>query len=71
MVTAIPRIALSVGVNRIVVGKAIPYPFGDPSLTKAREHAYRRQVVQTALTALGTEVDGPTVFEVRPVPMSG
>jgi len=66
VVTAIPRVAESVGVNRIVIGKAIPYPFGDPGLTEVAERAYRRRVVEASLSALRTAVDGPTVFEVQP-----
>lgn len=67
IVTALPRIAQSVGVNRIVMGKAIPHPFGDPALSKAAERAYRRRIVDTALAALHAAVDGPTVFELQAV----
>ena len=67
VVTALPRIAKSVGVNRIVTGNAIPHPFGDPGMTEAGERAYRRRVVEASLTALHTAVDSPTVFEAQPI----
>lgn len=63
IVTAIPRLAKSVGANRIVLGRAIPYPFGDPGMTSDGEHSYRRQVVEASLAALRTTVLTPTVFE--------
>ncbi len=61
--TAIPRLAKSVGANRIVTGKAIPYPFGNPDLPPHREQQLRRQVVEVTLEALHTQVEQPTVFE--------
>jgi len=63
VVTAIPRLAKSVGANRIVLGRSIPYPFGDPGMTSDGEHLYRRQVVEASLAALRTTVQTPTVFE--------
>lgn len=52
------------GVLRIVQGKAVTHPFGDPTLEAADELTYRRLVVETAITALETNVAEPTVFEV-------
>jgi len=62
MCTVVP-ISLTVGANRIVPTIAIPYPLGDPSLSKAEEKELRRKLVVKALKALETEVDGQTVFE--------
>jgi len=58
-------LAQSVGANRIVRGKAVPYPFGDPSLVPAEERAYRRRLVEQAIVALETSVEGPTIFETK------
>jgi glycine reductase len=60
-ITAIPNIAQMVGVNRIVQGRAVPNPVGDPSLTKEKEKELRREYVLKALELLQKEVDGPTV----------
>lgn len=60
--TVVP-ISLTVGANRIVPAIAIPHPLGNPKLSKDEEKALRRKLVEKALRALQTEVDGQTVFE--------
>jgi len=62
MCTVVP-ISMTVGANRIVPTIAIPHPLGDPSLSAADEKELRRALVEKALRALETEVDGQTVFE--------
>lgn len=57
-------IAQRVGAPRIVPTRGIPYPTGDPSLSPPEERAWRRRLVERALEAVSTAVDGPTVFEV-------
>ncbi len=64
LVTAIVPLATSVGVNRIIRGRAVTHPFGDPTLSRDQELAYRRRVVETCLHAMSVSVDGPTAFEV-------
>ena len=64
MVTALVPLAESVGVLRIVQGKAVTHPFGDPSLEPTDELEYRLQIVEAALSALEADVSEPTVFEV-------
>jgi glycine reductase len=56
-------ISLTVGANRIVPAVAIPHPLGNPKLSRDEEKVLRRQLVEKALQALQTEVDGQTVFE--------
>ena len=58
-------LALSVGANRIVRGKAVAHPFGDPSLVPDEEKDYRRRLVEEAISSLSKPVDAPTVFEVK------
>ncbi len=60
--TVVP-ISLTVGANRIVPAIAIPHPLGDPALSKSEEKSLRRKIVEKAVKALQTEVDGQTVFE--------
>ncbi|RKD23749.1 selenoprotein B, glycine/betaine/sarcosine/D-proline reductase family [Caminicella sporogenes DSM 14501] len=60
--TVVP-ISLTVGANRIVPAVAIPHPLGNPALDPAEEKKLRRKIVEKALKALQTEVDGQKVFE--------
>lgn len=62
MCTVVP-ISLTVGANRIVPTIAIPHPLGNPALDKEQEKALRRSLVEKALVALTTEVEGQTVFD--------
>ena len=62
MCTVTP-ISMTVGANRIVPTIAIPHPLGNPELDKEEEKKLRRQIVEKALKALTTEVDGQTIFE--------
>jgi glycine reductase complex component B subunit gamma len=57
-------IAEQVGAPRIVPGRGIPYPSGDPNLPPAAEQAWRRRLVQRALDAVATAVERPMIFEV-------
>ncbi len=60
--TVVP-ISLTVGANRIVPAVAIPHPLGNPELPPAEEKELRSALVEKALKALQTEVDGQTVFD--------
>jgi glycine reductase len=60
--SAIPTIPVSVGVSRIVHGKAVPHLLGDPSLPAEWEFALRERLTAKALASLTTEVVGPTLF---------
>ena len=62
MASIVP-ISVSVGANRIIPTVAIPYPLGNPALSPAEEKVLRRKLVERALQALSTDVDGQTVFE--------
>ena len=56
-------ISQSVGANRIVPGISIPHVTGDPSVSKEEEKEVRRELVETALNALQTEIDKQTIFK--------
>ena len=58
-------IAEQVGAPRIVSGRGIPYPSGDPNLPPPAEQAWRRRLVQRALDAVETAVERPTIFDVQ------
>ena len=60
----IVTISKSVGANRIVPTVAIPYPVGNPEKGK-KEFSLRNSLVDRAIEALSTEVDGPTMCEIK------
>ena len=60
--STITSISESVGASRIVPTIAIPYPVGDPSLSKDVETDMREKLVKRALTALSTEVTEVSYF---------
>jgi len=64
-ITAIPNVAKMVGVNRIVQGRAVPNPVGDPCLPPEEEKELRRGYILKALELLQQEVEGPTVAVVE------
>jgi betaine reductase len=64
VITNLVTIAEQVGAPRIVPGRGIPYPSGDPNLSPQAERAWRRRLVQRALDAVATPVERPTIFEV-------
>ncbi len=70
LVSAMFAVAQQVRANRIVKGVSIPHPCGDPNLSKELDARLRREIIQTALRALESEVTGPTVFS-PPVAMGG
>jgi len=59
--TIVP-ISKTVGANRIVPAVAIPHPLGDPSRSKEEEKSLRRKLVEKALEAMQTKLEGQTVF---------
>ena len=70
-VTAMSMMAKQLGANRVVTGTKIPHPMGDPSLPPEADKALRRKIVSCALTALQSDVDGPTIFVPDATFMSG
>lgn len=62
-ICTVTPISLTVGANRIVPAIAIPHPLGNPALDKEEEKALRRSIIEKALKALTTEVDGQKVFD--------
>ena len=61
-IATITPISQTVGANRIVRAKAIPYPLGDPALPSVEEKMMRRIMVEKSLTALTTEISEQTLF---------
>ena len=62
-ICSIVPISKTVGANRIVPAVAIPHPLGDPKRSKEEEKALRRRLVEKALRASQTSIEGQTVFE--------
>ena len=61
-ITAMTILGQQIGVNRIVAGRKVVHPCGDPDLTEEADREVRRNIVRTALKALQTEVKNPTIF---------
>jgi glycine reductase complex component B subunit gamma len=62
-ISTIVPLAASIGPNRLVPGKSIPHPLGDPSLSREEEKRFRRRIVLRALEALQTDIAAQRVFE--------
>lgn len=60
--TIVP-ISKTVGANRIIPAIAIPHPLGDPTKSREEEKLLRRTLVEKALRAMETKIEGQTVFE--------
>ncbi len=60
--SALPMIPLAVGANRVVRGVRVEHVCGDPGLSAELDRALSRRIVETAIKALQTPVDGPTEF---------
>jgi glycine reductase complex component B subunit gamma len=63
MISAIYDLALTTGANRVVRGCRIEHVCGNPALGPEKDHAYGLQIVRTALRALQTPVQQPTLFD--------
>ena len=64
LATCLYTVATRVGANRIVRGGQFHHPFGHPDWPPADEYTWRRKFVERTISALGTPVQQPTVFEV-------
>lgn len=63
LISAIYKLALATGANRVVRGARIEHVCGDPELGPEKDRAYGLQIVRTALRALETPVTAPTLFD--------
>ncbi len=63
LISAIPMVPLGAGANRVVKGIRVEHVCGDPRLSDGADRELRRQIVATALRALQTPVEGPTLFD--------
>jgi glycine reductase len=59
-ICSMAEVARSVGSPRIVSGKSVLHPTGDPTLSTDTERAERRAVVVQALSALRPNVERPS-----------
>jgi betaine reductase len=63
MFSALPVLAIDVGALRVIRGIRIEHVCGDPSLSEAEDRQLGRKLVMTALQALQTPVEKPTLFD--------
>ncbi len=65
VISAMSQLAQQVGASRVVVGRKIPHPCGDPYLPAAVDLKVRKEIVLTALEALQKPVSEPMIFSPR------
>jgi glycine reductase complex component B subunit gamma len=58
-------LAQSIGPNRIIAGRAVTHPLGDPALSRPEEKEFRRRLVRKALDLLQTPVDQQVVMRLE------
>jgi len=67
-ISAVPMIPMSVGMHRVVRGISVEHVCGEPELSIERDHELMMRITETAVKALETEVDKPTLFEPSEAP---
>ena len=64
-ITAITRVALMAGSNRIIPAKGIVHPTGNANLSPVEEKDFRRSIVLKALEALQTKISEQQIFALQ------
>lgn len=62
VISAIYELPMTTGANRVIKGARIEHVCGDPSLGEQKDFEYGVRIARTALKALETAVDMPTLF---------
>lgn len=62
LISAMPQLAQQVGASRVVAGRKIPHPCGDPTLPPELDFKVRGEIVGMALKALEENVTDPKIF---------
>ncbi|MBI4320528.1 MAG: hypothetical protein HY675_18720 [Chloroflexi bacterium] len=62
LITPMTLLGQQMRANRVIAGTKVPHPCGDPSLPPEADRILRQKIVETAITALQTSVEGPTIF---------
>ncbi len=57
-----PQLAQQIGASRVIAGRKIPHPCGDPMLPPELDFKLREEIVLTALRALQEDVSEPKIF---------
>jgi len=58
LITALSPTAKTIGANRIVQGIAITNPLGNPRISEGEERALRKEIVESALKLLTSNMTG-------------
>jgi hypothetical protein len=62
VISAMDQLAEQVGAARVIVGRKIPHPCGDPNLPPPFDFEVRKEILTAAFEALTTPVSAPTIF---------
>jgi glycine/betaine/sarcosine/D-proline reductase family selenoprotein B len=65
VISALPKLALQAGANRVVQGVKIEHVCGDPALPPQADAQLRRRLVEIALSAVAQRVERPTLFSAQ------
>jgi hypothetical protein len=71
MISAIYGLALTTGANRVVRGARIEHVCGNPELGPEKDYEYGLRITRTAVHAIATQVQGPTLFDPEQVLAAG
>jgi hypothetical protein len=63
VISAIYELPMTTGANRVIKGARIEHVCGDPSLGEQKDFEYGLRITRTALKALETAVNMPTLFD--------
>ncbi len=63
MVSALPSVPLTLGAHRVVRGIRVEHLCGDPTLSPESDRELMLLIARTALRAIKTQVQEPTLFE--------
>jgi hypothetical protein len=61
--SALPSVPLTVGASRVVRGVRVEHVCGDPLVSDEHDAALGARIVNTAIQALQSPVEKPTLFE--------
>ena len=63
VITALHSLALTTGAPRVVRGSRLEHVCGDPNLAPEEDRALTLRIIQSALGAVCTDVNQPTLFD--------
>ena len=63
VISALYSLALTTGAPRVVKGSRIEHVCGNPGLGPEKDREYGHRIIDMALKAIQSDVNGPTLFD--------